>query len=207
MEEQLSLDFGSPDIIAFTGKAHSGKDTAAHVLKELGYKHFFFAEPLYAMARVMLEYGNVDADYYLSNDHKEDPIPDYNPPLMFPFSQSRVISARIILQTLGTEWGRNIINEDIWVNILLARIAGHQKVVISDLRFPNEAAAILTMGGRVIKIERPETSPVPAHASENGVPDSVITDTIRNDGTLEEFKTQIAALTAANSLPGGKIPC
>jgi len=53
-----------------------------------------------------------------------------------------------LLQLLGTEWGRNQIHQDVWVNILRNRINllfqgmpdlfGKRIVIVDDMRFPNE---------------------------------------------------------------------
>jgi hypothetical protein len=86
------------------------------------------------------------------------------------------LSPRIMLQTIGTEWGRAQ-GEDVWVNytiemakkLLLGgysyskedgiaeRLDGSpvKGVVISDCRFKNELAAIKTNGGRTIRVKRP----------------------------------------------------
>jgi hypothetical protein len=55
-------------------------------------------------------------------------------------------SFRFLAQTLGTEWGRNTISPDIWVNIMMAAakraIEEGNNVVFDDVRFPNEVEAI-----------------------------------------------------------------
>ena len=42
-------------------------------------------------------------------------------------------------------------------------------MVISDVRFDNEAAWIPAHGGRIIHVIRPDTKAVEAHASEDGI--------------------------------------
>lgn len=92
------------------------------------------------------------------------------------------LSPRIVTQYLGTEWGRETVDEDIWVNLLLREarwvLQGHpytreegvkidlskdpqqdapEGVVVSDIRFKNELSALIDAGGRLIKVVRPET--------------------------------------------------
>ena len=93
------------------------------------------------------------------------------------------LSPRVMLQTLGTEWGRESISNDIWISALLrtAKLLLHEDgntqlwsydplsgpvavektllrgVVISDIRFENEFKAIKKEGGSVIRVTRPDT--------------------------------------------------
>lgn len=71
---------------------------------------------------------------------------------------------RFAMQTIGTEWGRETIHQDIWVNcvhleierLYQARVSNPVVIVIDDLRFPNEAAMVKEFGGVVWTIRRPE---------------------------------------------------
>lgn len=94
------------------------------------------------------------------------------------------LSPRIMLQTLGTEWGREAINRDVWLNYLLrtSRTLLHEDgntkqwvydpldgcvpakennyihgIVASDIRFENEFKRIRSEGGVVIRVIRPDT--------------------------------------------------
>ena len=87
------------------------------------------------------------------------------------------LTPRLLLQLLGTDCGRDIINPSIWVNALFAdylptvEFNGEPKQVkdgfeypmknlqypnwiITDVRFPNEAKAIKDRGGIVIRVDR-----------------------------------------------------
>jgi hypothetical protein len=65
---------------------------------------------------------------------------------------------RHAMRTLGTEWGRRMIGEDLWADALLRRVAsaayGGGPVVVDDLRFANEAALVADAGGAVIHVAR-----------------------------------------------------
>lgn len=89
-------------------------------------------------------------------------------------SGRKTLTARHVLQTLGTEFGRKI-DQNIWVNMALKRAddilvdAFNQKqaVVISDGRFRNEVLAVKRAGGTVIHIVDPqETIAMDKHQSE-----------------------------------------
>lgn len=66
---------------------------------------------------------------------------------------------RRLLQLLGTECGRNCIDQDIWLKLwakdALRRARCGQIVIADDVRFPNEAAKIIESGGMMIRITRP----------------------------------------------------
>lgn len=116
--------------------------------------------------------------------------------------KERQITPRLVLQLLGTEYGRAL-RESIWIDVGLRRAAEIKafgvSVVIKDTRFVNEAEAIRRVGGRVVRIRRPslDTSAVEAagvrgHASEQDIySDSMtqfVTDEILNDGTLDDLR-------------------
>jgi hypothetical protein len=86
---------------------------------------------------------------------------------------------RFLMQTLGTEWGRQIIGEDVWVEAVKSQIlaSSAQTILIDDLRFPNEAEMVKEMGGEVWVVKRPfhtKTDHGSEHASEKGIPTQLI---------------------------------
>jgi hypothetical protein len=112
--------------------------------------------------------------------------------------------ARELLQRLGTEVGRDIIDPNCWVNIARRKIeslpAG-TNVVITDCRFPNELDMIRSLGGKLIYIERPGVGPVNGHVSDAGLEklrdaaDSVIV----NNGTVAELQATLRAAATGES--------
>lgn len=93
---------------------------------------------------------------------------------------------RQLLQRMGTEAGRKILGEDIWIQTAHERIPfnavkNHNLgVVIPDVRFPNEAQWIHDIGGKVVRITRPGYGPVNSHISDAGIPEDLIDWTIDN---------------------------
>jgi hypothetical protein len=146
-------------ILGLTGAAGSGKDTvAAHLVRAHHFQQLAFADPLRAMVAAGFGVGARD----LERDRKELPLDWLG------------VSPRYLLQTLGTDWGRNMINPDVWLMVLKRRLdmaieEGRLRFVISDVRFENEAALIRGMGGVVWHLRRPGTAPVEQHVSEAGV--------------------------------------
>lgn len=78
-------------------------------------------------------------------------------------------TARHAMQTLGTEWGRNCIDNDFWVRTWLATLPDAKTVIADDVRFANEARAILERGGVMIRVMRRynELLRTARHASED----------------------------------------
>jgi hypothetical protein len=68
------------------------------------------------------------------------------------------LSPRAALQTLGTEWGRNALGDQVWIETAY-RDAAHSKaplVVITDGRFPNEVEFVRAVGGKALRILDPD---------------------------------------------------
>lgn len=163
----------------------SGKTFTATVLAHKGYQPLSFAEPIKRMAVEFfmgLGYSKEEA-LSLAWVDKAKILPEIN------------ASSRFVLQTIGTEWGRNYIAEDIWVRCLCARAQEFLHVVVDDVRFENEAKAIKDMGGEIWFIKRPFMSHDFNHTSEGALDNwDGFDHFIDNNGTLEEFRLKIDKL-------------
>ena len=160
----------------------SGKTFAATVLAHCGYQPVSFAEPLKRMiSEFLMSFGyEKDQAVKLSWIDKAVVIPEIN------------ASCRYLLQTLGTEWGRNFVCDDVWIRAWKARASKFDKVIVDDIRFPNEAEAVKQMGGELWKIVRPSAGHDWSHISEGALDSWDGFDRIiENDGTLEEFRAKI----------------
>lgn len=93
------------------------------------------------------------------------------------------------LQIYATEVCRDNFGQDIWVQLLASRVAEDRPaaVVITDVRFNEEAAWITSNGGTVLEITRPGITAVNGHISEAGIDRKYIARTINNDGTIAEL--------------------
>ncbi|WP_367154669.1 hypothetical protein [Methylomonas sp. HYX-M1] len=166
-------------IIGFTGRKQSGKSTAASALLSLGYRRHSFADPLRAMVDVLLSaLGLTAAEIAACHASKEEVI--------YPIG----VSMRHLLQTLGTDWGRRLINPDLWVMCEQARLeqlSADAHRVYDDVRFENEAALIRAHGGMIVHIQRPGLPDTDTHASEAGIavaPGDIVLDNCGNLGLL-----------------------
>jgi hypothetical protein len=138
-------------VIGLSGFAQSGKTTAALYLeKKYGVRRKHIAEPLRAMLAVLLQANGMSSDMitrYLEGDLKEELIPELG------------VTSRYAQITLGTEWGRQMINQNLWAWTWARGVQDGESVMNDSVRFPNEAAAIRELGGVVIMIKRPGTRP------------------------------------------------
>lgn len=144
----------------------SGKSTVASALQGHNYVTVKFAWPLKNMLRQLLAIRGASAkevDRMVEGDLKEVPTPfldGYSP--------------RHAMQTLGTEWGRKCMGQDFWVNSAMSQVdrilENRVNVVMDDVRFPNEAQAIVDRGGIMVRITRPNVLQVSSeHASEGSL--------------------------------------
>lgn len=161
-------------LIGLTGAAGCGKDTLAQGLVQYGYETDKFAAPIYDAVNAMFGWGPAN---WLNREWKEKPIP-----WLTGFGGAKV-SPRILLQTLGTEWGRDRIDEDIWLKIAQKKHERAWRTIITDLRFDNEAQWIRDEGGLVFEIVRSGHDKISesSHASESGVSSDLISAYIIND--------------------------
>ncbi|MBB5985957.1 hypothetical protein [Sphingobium lignivorans] len=100
------------------------------------------------------------------------------------------ITCRQLQQRIGTEFGREMIRQSLWSDITMAaaqrlRDEGHH-VVIDDMRFPNELAAVIYHGGEPWRIVRPGAQVTSGHASE-GQLDAVRMDEFYNTSRLSDL--------------------
>lgn len=160
-----------PLLIGLTGRAGTGKDTAAAYMEDAyAFRAIGFADPIVDMLGALIEHVDVDGAWLVERALKEMPM--------------RVIgrSYRELAQTLGTEWGRAL-DPDFWIRIAAYRVQQiHQQgdnVVITDVRFANEAAWVRAMGGHVVRLVRDSAAPVREHASEQQI------DLVKAERTLD----------------------
>lgn len=177
-DEELGITPSNPQIIGLTGYAQSGKDTVAKILiEEHGYRRMAFADKirdvLYDLNPTIetIELQTF-VDKYGWDEVKVD----------FP-------EARAFLQKLGVAI-REHVHIDAWVNAVLDDINPQDKVVITDVRFINEAYHIRGMGGTLWRVTRPGVTAVNNHVSEHEL-DKHKFDVINNDGTIDDLREQV----------------
>lgn len=171
-------------LIGLGYKARSGKDTVARHLRDYHrFTHTWFAQPLKAAVEQL--FGLSREQTY--GDLKE--VPD-------AFWQD---TPRNILQRFGTECMRKGYRDDFWVKVMQRKIYSWkptiEDVVISDVRFPNEAQAVKDWDGQLWLIDRPGNAGAGPHASETALDgwkgwDHVIV----NDGAIGQLLDEVDEL-------------
>tara|TARA_R110000764_G_scaffold36123_1_gene80780 strand:+ start:589 stop:1131 length:543 start_codon:yes stop_codon:yes gene_type:complete len=129
-----------PNLVAFVGPIGSGKTACAeYFCKKYGYTNIKFAGPL---KRMLKEMG-------LTDEHLEGALKEQ------PCDILAGRTPRWAMQTLGTEWGRDLIGENLWGNVwehAAMQLLPTQPVVTDDLRFQNEAERVRKMGGMIVRL-------------------------------------------------------
>ncbi len=107
-------------------------------------------------------------------------------------------SYRHLMQTLGTEWGRDTLAPSFWLRIAQMKLDEARRqgahVVISDVRYENEAEFICRNGGHLVRITRPTAEgarPVRDHSSEGGLVVDPAVHLIVNSGSFATLYDQV----------------
>lgn len=184
-------------IIGLNGRLKSGKDTTYAMIWDM-YPHaerVSFADPLKDSAAASLKM-NREIMEALKNDE------DIKLVLSFPASeiseargslwqelQEWQMNMREYLQLYGTEAHREVFGDNFWVDMALPLNVDHDHrlLVVTDVRFPNEAQRVKDLGGVVWKIERETATGHGAHASEQNL-DAFVDVFIDNTGSLYELR-------------------
>lgn len=204
-----------PPLVGLIGKKRVGKDTFAAVLvEEFGFARVAFADPLKEMALTIapiIDVGNEwedDGHLYTLADLVEgagwEAVKDSKP------------EARRFLQRLGD--GVRQFDPEFWVRTGMAATArlredsttmyrwgsevirqvGPTPVVITDVRYPNEADAIREAGGTLIRIVRPGVDDGDTHPSETALDGYAEDATVTNQYDLDTFRGQTRRVAAAS---------
>jgi hypothetical protein len=187
----MSTNF--PQLIGlYSSVPGSGKTTvASFLIDNHGYTHLPFAGPIKKMIRVFLESAGYSAgaiDHFMSPLGKQVELPGLHR-----------VTTRHLMQTLGTEFGRNCVSPDVWAQLWYRRasalIARGERIVCDDVRFPEEAAMVHSLSGELWRITRPSHRADPevvSHASEGALESASFHRIISNSQGLEVLEANVA---------------
>lgn len=175
-------------LVAFNGRAGSGKTTAAQALIEIGFKPMKIAYPMKQMLRAFYEACDVpkaEIERRIEGDLKRHPCG-------FLGAQTPTYA----MQTLGGEWGRDLMDEYLWLRPTINKIeeclGQGVSVVIDDIRYQNEVD-LLSQFGDVVRMVRPDLEMGEHHSHQSERP--LLTPfTFNNDGTLGQLRAGVLKL-------------
>ena len=180
-----------PKLIGVCGKKGSGKDTSIKKLVEqYDYKVIKFAGHLKDMMRALLKAQNVSEymiERMIEGDLKEVPS---------GYLAGR--TPRYAMQTLGTEWGRDLIDKSFWTTCFVNQIdeKSNTRYVCTDMRFPNEVEVVKALGGYTYRVERENTSSAFAeHPSETLIGTLEVDEVIFNTRSIDDLQSLALLLT------------
>jgi hypothetical protein len=173
-----------PLLIGLTGRANAGKSTVAGMLYDYGFHEESLADPILDMVSALFAHAGVDGAWAIERSLKERPT-------------TLGFSYRHLAQTLGTSWGRGLA-PDFWLRVMALRLDSPElqgdNVVISDVRFPNEAEFITARGGVVVRVLRDMDYQVRAHESEIHTDHIPVTTELLNFGSKATLADQVDRL-------------
>ena len=166
-------------IVGLTGYKQSGKDTAALPLIEQGWTRYALADPLRQVCCALFGWSAER----VADKATIDPYWG--------------ISPRQALQRVGTELIRNHFHtvlpesENIWTRLLRKAYAEcDYNMVVTDVRFPDEAETIHELGGVLIRVTRPGCAP-DGHESESYIEHLPADYSIANDSTPQTLQNRL----------------
>lgn len=169
-------------IIGITGYARHGKNTIGDILVN---NHNFIQ---LAFADKVKECAVAINPLVFHNIRLAEFVKDFG----WEFAKTND-EVRRLLQHIGTEMGRNIFGESIWIDLVMRQIEPDKNYVITDVRFQNEVDAIHLAGGEVWRIIRPfyENNVGTRHISESGIGSLNTDKVIINNGTIEDLENKV----------------
>lgn len=199
--------------LGFVGFMSSGKGTCAdYLVREHGFIKESFANSVKDAVSVVFGWDRqlLEGDTDYSRGWRERADPWWSNRFGYEFTP------RSALQLMGTEAGRDVFDENIWVYSMFRRMDHSKNYVIADVRFPNEIQKIKEDGGMIIRVKKgpdpiwylpamdvnrkldlnvmAENFPQIHYSEWAWVGSEGIDYTINNDGSIEDLENEIEKL-------------
>lgn len=172
-------------IALYSSAPASGKSLVAKALVSQGFTLHKFAHTIKDMCAIIYNRLGYDGNWadegspawrLIEGPDKEAPEPQLG------------VSPRRMMQTLGTEWGREYIRADIWLLLwrshVVRLLATGQSVVVDDMRFVNEYDLVRALGGITWRVDRRLPWSRDQHQSEGALDTCDFHRTINNHGDI-----------------------
>jgi hypothetical protein len=177
-------------LIGIAGRAGSGKDTVAQLIHDMVADGAYIRPFALPIKQACVAMFGIPMKFWGEPGLKNELIPGFD------------VSYRHVMQTIGTDWGRYLVDKDLWLKLAQhayerwdgAESKRDRFFIVPDVRFENEATWIRNEG-ILIHLTRPgNTIELANHASEKGVAIDRNDLTLPNNGTLEELRDNVAHL-------------
>ena len=168
-------------IIGISGFKQSGKDTVARMLQYLSLSDYSYVRTNQLTFDKSLDYLDTESKWEIVRfaDKVKDLVCTLidcgrgdlerenfkNTPALYQYTP------RQLLQLIGTDFGRNIIAKNIWIDLTLKSYNSNKHWIIPDVRFKNELEVIKNLGGINIRVIR-DIDSNDRHESERDLDDS-----------------------------------
>lgn len=190
-------------IIGLCGMKGSGKDTvAAYLVKEHGFERRAFADSLKKSVAALF-----NIPYHEIDKYKNDPylcVKIVHRDVTFGGEVS--MSFRNFLQRYGTESHRHVFGENFWVDYCLPLDGFYtgRKIVITDVRFINEARRVRMFNGAIAEISNPRV-PLDKDHHSSEVIDFQTDYVLFNDSTIEDLNVRIETMLENLASPDQRV--
>lgn len=194
-------------LIGLGGAARAGKDTLARTLRdEYGFVLYGMSDALRDALTLLDPWIVHDSPVALddgSTISAKTPLRFSTLLRLVGYERAKTVpEVRRLLQQLGTEVGRGIAGEDVWVQAMTRRIVAQYKgdiaaqndtrIVVTGIRFENELEMIEQLAGRTVYVHRSDALQKALsdmrHASELSLLPKDFDTMIDNNGTLDDLK-------------------
>ena len=162
-------------IVAITGPMGCGKSLAAkHLINRHSFLRHYFAKPLKEMIKCL----------GLTEEHVNGNLKET------PCDELCGQTPRWAMQSIGTQWGRDLIHPNIWTNAWKNTLPDdNANIVCDDLRFPNEVDMLKKLNGTIVNIVRDGYKIDESHESESHI--LPFNHQVINNGSIEDLKTNL----------------
>jgi len=188
--------------IGLSGKKQVGKDTAAKIMTSILHRRGLraattaFADALKDMCVDVLGIPHEGA--YGSDEDKNQPSHILWDTLPLEIRREHALDTeedlrsgpmtnREVLQIVGTDIFRNMLYYSVWVDVPFRRDWDADVVIVTDVRFPNEAEAVEKNGGVVLRLTRDTGFEGDVHASEVALDGAQFEFNYANNGTIADL--------------------
>lgn len=180
------------ELVGMNGYGQTGKDTAAEAAEFYGWERRAFADKLREVLYVLNPTVRWGWGGYI-------PLQELVDTIGWERAKKESQDVRPLLQRLGTDAGRKLIHEDVWVEAVMSDLMPGRRYIFTDVRFPNEARAIEARGGHIWRVERFKADgtlvgPANDHPSETALDDWPHELMFLNiDGQRDEYQKSVVA--------------